>query len=241
MELPAALLRMLDVSCEVDQLKNWSVYQERDGCYTFKIRFLPNNSRHVDDQPIPSNISSTFKRKSSKQIDRDCERNKAFQEKRITRSQTSRLNADASNQITTDKRPPIVPVESPIEMVRHQSSTSSSFNICSPVFIPSNVSKLSDTTPDKFSSSNLPDKDSESDDKYCSPHTFCSSCELFAGTGICHPSCLFASSFRNMYGVKDPYTKCMYCPKCESNVCKICVNMGGHECHKDILVPSELT
>ena len=126
MDLPASLLRMLEVSCSNDSLKNWSVYQERDGSYTFKIRFSTNTSRHIDDNSTPlqdscsSGVKSAFKRKTRSQIDRDSARSKVFQERSrpSTRSQTAKQRSDDTAVKT--------PHESPIETVRHCSLNSES-------------------------------------------------------------------------------------------------------------------
>ena len=84
MDLPIALARMLEVSCSNDVLRNWSIYQERDGSYTFKIRFDSQKSRHVENSTpaIPRELSS-FKRKSAKQQSRDNDRHVAWQERRV--------------------------------------------------------------------------------------------------------------------------------------------------------------
>ena len=225
MDLPAALLRMLDVSCINDQLKNWSIYQEKDGCYTFKIRFSPSNSRHIEDIPAPPNRNLSFKCKSRKQFDRDLNRNKAFQEKRVTRSQTAKKNSGVSDQVDTDRRPPNP--ESPIETFRHASSTSTAFNIDSPVFVPnSSIHTTSDVA-----NSDL-EVNSSSKRTYCSPFTVCNSCKKFVAPGICHPFCTFGSCND---GIKNPDVKCYYCPQCDMSVCQNCLDSGGHTCHKDFL------
>ena len=120
MDLPIALLRLLEVSCANDSVKNWSVFEERDGCYTFKIRFVQNKDRHIEfiegtgSPVIPSSpvVNTVFKRKSAKQVERDNGRNKAYRERISTRSQTAEQssvtveNAVEDNQTTPAKQKP---------------------------------------------------------------------------------------------------------------------------------------
>lgn len=49
LHVPISLLRMLEVSCDNDKVKNWNVFEDKDGSYVFKIRFIPNKIRHYDD------------------------------------------------------------------------------------------------------------------------------------------------------------------------------------------------
>ena len=128
MELPTALLRMLEGSCANDDLKNWSVYEEKDGSYTFKIRFIPKSDRHIGNNCVQtmssSSVKCAFKRKSQKQVDRDCMRNQAYQDRRITRSQTAKQCTNVNGQDAPDRvsvSAPAINPQSPIETVRHAS------------------------------------------------------------------------------------------------------------------------
>ena len=96
MDLPPALLRMLSSACENDQLKNWSIYQEHDGNYTVKIRFVSTKVGHVKQDTH----SSSFRRKNYKQLRRDSDRFENWRERRMTRSQTRKqANLQVASEI----------------------------------------------------------------------------------------------------------------------------------------------
>ena len=98
MDMPIALQRMLESACVNDQLKNWSIYEEKDGVYTFKIRFISQEKRHIESSATGSMENTqvvnkcAFKQKSAKQLERDSARNKAWQQRRISKSQTAETN-----------------------------------------------------------------------------------------------------------------------------------------------------
>ena len=147
MELPSALQRMLESALQFDELKNWSIYQENDGKYTFKIRFVPRNVSHIDSpEPalVEANHMKSFKQKSVKQLSRD---NKRAAEHRRRQPQRTCKNDEVSRELEKcnevfreaiescericDRHltPPIVspvnvaikPKESPVEESRHHS------------------------------------------------------------------------------------------------------------------------
>ena len=138
MDLPVALLRLLEVSCANDSVKNWSIFEERDGCYTFKIRFVQNKDRHIEyiegtgSPAIPSSpIGNTvFKRKSPKQVERDNERSKAYQDRIMNRSQTAKQssgtvqNSVEDNQSVTNITPVKPSQPSPSEIVKPSPNSS---------------------------------------------------------------------------------------------------------------------
>lgn len=239
MDLPAALVRMLEVSCVNDSLKNWSVYEERDGSYTFKIRFSPSVSRHIEDScmPIPTSKSSTvknvFKRKSQSQIDRDSARNKAFQEKTRpnTRSQTAK-------QFTEGRAPPIDP-ESSIESVRH-----CSLNVESPCFIPTDLvinsthrelNVISDEADDHIDDYTAEFDDSDSDTQEC--YGECEKCIKFEISSIrkCHPKCSYIGCAGRNANRSVKYYVCTWCKDREVYACELCLNAGAHFCHRKYL------
>ena len=117
MDLPTVLLRMLTSACENDQLKNWSVYEERDGNYTFKIRFMPKEYRHIEvssSQVQGKNQQSAYKRKSDNQIARDKRRSEERKNRAITRSQSAKIINSTPGEGSSNN-----PVEESIETMRH--------------------------------------------------------------------------------------------------------------------------
>ena len=131
-----------------------------------------------------------------------------------------------NDQVDTDRRPPNP--ESPIETFRHASSTSTAFNIDSPVFIPNNSIRTASDVSTVESSKRILKVP-----KFCSASTSCNSCEKFVAPGICNPACVFGPNDR----MKDPDVKTLYCQICDIDVCQTCFDSGGHLCHKDILQP----
>ena len=80
--------RMLESAIQFDELKNWSIYQDNDGKYTFKIRFVPRKVSHIDSTertPVETNHMISYKRKSDKQLNRD--RRRVEKRKRIASSE----------------------------------------------------------------------------------------------------------------------------------------------------------
>ena len=91
MGLPKHLEKMLAATLEDNSVKSWSIYQEKDKSFTFKIRFQPSDI-------IPEvDISTTYTRKNEKRQRRDRERAEARTD-RITRSQA----ASQAKAITPD-------------------------------------------------------------------------------------------------------------------------------------------
>ena len=215
MDLPSALLRMLEGSCENDKLKNWSVYEEKDGCYTFKIRFIPNSDRHIGDisvhSPIQSsNVQCAFKRKNEKQINRDFERNKVYQEKRITRSQTAKNSVSTNAQEESKSSRTQINHGSPIEGVRHNSmlsDTPSGLNTSSPVFVPAAMEATTREIDDD--SLSIPSRRES-----CSPPVFCLQCSIVSGYK------------------KDIGPDYYFCRMCNIYVCFNCVEAGIHKDHR---------
>ena len=235
MDLPAALVRMLEVSCVNDSLRNWSVYQERDGSYTFKIRFSPSLDRHIEDSSIPvpngssSSVKNVYKRKSRSQINRDNTRCKAFQEKEktrpVTRSQTAKQHIDMAN------RPPKIDPDSSIESVRH-----CSLSVNSPSFIPSSL----DFTDREIREIPVKsDTDESNDDTFCDSD--CEPCSKYEVdlSRICNPRCSYG--IRGLVpggrvrGVSPCYAKYYDCLKCKEKVCVPCHEAGAHLCHRKYL------
>ena len=162
MDLPIALARMLEVSCSNDVLRNWSIYEERDGSYTFKIRFDSQKSRHVENSSpvVPCELSS-FKKKSAKQQSRDNDRHKAWQERRITRSQTARIAAEMNSGDHGVEQ--AINKDSPVETFRCETQLSAN----SPEFRPSlDLTNLTDREIVDVEC----DMDSDSDGSYCPDH-----------------------------------------------------------------------
>ena len=217
MDLPSALLRMLGGSCENDKLKNWSVYEEKDGCYTFKIRFIPNSDRHIGDiqvhSPIQSsNVQCAFKRKNEKQINRDFERNKVYQEKRITRSQAAKNSVSTNAQDESKSSRAQINPESPIEGVRHTSmlsDTPSGLNTSSPVFVPAVMEATTREIDDD--SVSVPSCHGS-----CSPHVSCIQCRIVSGGDSGH--------------ILDP--DYYFCRMCEFYLCCKCIESGVHKDHQ---------
>ena len=74
---------MLDSAIQFDELTNWSIYQESDGKYTFKIKFSPGKVSHIDSPertPTRGTHMKSFKLKSDKQQQRD--NNRSLQRRR---------------------------------------------------------------------------------------------------------------------------------------------------------------
>ena len=87
--------RMLASALQHDELQNWSIYEERDGKYTFKLRFHSKKVSHISSCAIQDSEqinSESFKRKSAKQKLRDNKRTEDFQNKRVTRTRVLQLN-----------------------------------------------------------------------------------------------------------------------------------------------------
>ena len=73
---------------------------------------------------------------------------------------------------------------------------------------------------------------SESD--YCAPtgNKHCKACTKFVYPQIGHPHCIF--HYRHKY--KDINIGLpMYCPKCDGDLCRNCIDAGGHKCHVNFL------
>ena len=213
MELPSTLLRMLEGSCVNDNLKNWSIYEEKDGSYVFKIRFIPNCDRHIEDnhRPVPisnSSVKCSFKRKNQKQVDRDYVRNQAYQDRRITRSQAAKSSAETNKQSSDPAIvcTPALNPESPIETVRHSSFD---LNAEVPEFIP-NVdfeSTARETLPMTSYESYLDEQSSSDDEK-----------EIISY--VCH----YCRAI-----IKE---KLYRCGRCNINACESCINKDLHKFHQ---------
>ena len=216
MDLPSSLLRMLESSCAHDQLKNWSIYEEKDGVYTFKIRFQPNVSRHIEDlKPDNSSRTNTFKRKNARQMSRDNARNKSWQERRITRSQTAKQSSEDNTTRADSCSAPVlgtvINFDTPIETERHSDFQ---FNPDSPEFTPPSYLNL--TNRDIVEISDV-DLSSNSDDE-----------SDVLPSGFCHPNCIYGAS-----DDKGLHFKIYKCVKCEDfDICEQCLSEGAHHRHK---------
>ena len=229
MELPSALIRMLTSACENDKLKNWSIYQERDGVYSFKIRFVPANVGHIDQdsnssvQPPAKTVHCAFKQKSESQLRRDRNRFQDWNNMRVTRSMSLK---QANLQVDPIKNGPTQSAEcqsapsriSPIESFDRASDTSAA-----PVTPHPDASKRANPVESVMLKAVVP---SQSD------------CECdaidddFSGTGDCSKYCYFADDEDN--GNQNVY-KCLKCSmNCETQrffVCQPCLDRGGHAPH----------
>ena len=229
MELPATLLRMLEVSCASDVLKNWSIYQEKDNSYCFKIRFVSNGSRHIEqdisNSHMPSSnvkdVNRSFKKKSQSQLNRDKARSQDWHDKRVTRSQAAKVASSIKNPSIEVNQPTVLlNRDSPIETDRHESFRS---NIC---FSPDSIPQVDSTIRDMCDISinnlamdfenyeELPDMDHE-----------------FYPPGLCNYKCAFRDD-------DPPYsenTTAYQCSKCPVCVCFPCYDSGGHKHHRKFL------
>ena len=163
------------MSCEKDQLKNWTIYQERDGNYTFKIIFQVSSGSHIESSVCrwnaPANVIST---EEFQTVDKG---QSTWQEKRLTRSQTAKQNLEVKS--STEGRPAINP-ESPIESMCH--SLPFILNVDNPECVP-NPSAIDEAVRTEHSislcSSPLSDAECDAIDDP-SPYT-----------GNCHAACMF--------------------------------------------------
>ena len=73
MGLPDILQNMLTVVSGSNSVKNWSIYPEKDGSTTFKIRFCATEESVNHDENIH------YRRKSSNQVKRDSQRSSEWQ------------------------------------------------------------------------------------------------------------------------------------------------------------------
>ncbi len=225
MDLPTPLLRMLEVSCSKDTVKNWNIYQEKEGSYVFKIRFSPVLDRHVESSPIPipesaCNLNNcAYKRKSVKQVSRDSDRHIAWQERRITRSQTAAKQSKEQACGFSSVRPPS------IEEERHSSFQSDI--TYSPDFTPI---KMDET---KREMENVSISDDVIHLRVCEKDCDPGKCEFdnqFEAPGNCNPLCMFMEGGT---GKQVAYV----CQKCGAGVCvcEICIQNGAHYCHRKYL------
>ncbi len=258
MELPAVLQRMLASALQHDELQNWSVYEERDGKYTFKLRFNSKKVSHISSVDSIDNIpihSESFKRKSAKQKSRDNKRSENFQ--RLTRSQSRKTGelpekprkaVDLDNNmvdglITLADIPIFEPKRSPEnEMVGHSPflrpdapeflsralSLDSSLVPDEQVSETADVNILEDTLREEFNISKA-EVPSLSDEE-------CDAIDdKFRCPGNCHPSCGFGSD------EMDGNHKVFKCIKCSSMpgghlyVCQSCIDGGAHAPHRKYL------
>ena len=230
------LRRMLASAVENDQLKNWSVYEEKDGVYTFKIRFIPTKDRHIGkDSHAPaevshSSVACSYRRKSSKQLARDSQRNQDWNNRRVTRSQalkaSSQDNSSAANtselvpspRINSDAKQDL---ESSLESFRHASIVS---DVENPEFVPAelNSTERSVSDVDSFNHGDLFNND-----------------DTFTTNWDCHFMCNFWN------GTSPPSfsrLKLYSCLKCKEDnpirtkfICEKCVSNGGHNFHRPYL------
>ena len=225
MELPDALRRMLESACDNDVLKNWSVYQEKEGVYSFKIRFVSSPVRHVenssgDNPPAASKqVLSSFKRKNARQVERDNKRQLEFNARRVTRSQTCQ---QSSQPIVTEeaKTNGQSDCNDTIEDFRNDTPVHelSSLNVNSAVFSPIAL----DTTNREVCDIDCASIDSTPD------------LEIL---GLCHPLCCYGSLGVNDADKIDLY-RCTGCPKCPSGnfyFCSNCLSQGVHRNNRQFL------
>lgn len=228
MDLPAALERMLTAAVQSDTLRNWSIYQERDGVYTFKLRFISRKVCHILE-PMHSmdstkqNNSEVYKRKNAYQINRDMSRAEEFYNRRVTRSQTvqsrnlenlenvSTSVVSSANSVPEGKgdSPKMISVESPdIETFRHSSFALSAE---APEF----------ELPQSLDCTDRDDSDVDSN------ITTPPDCLI---TGGCHNICVYGSNCdSNNFEIFN-------CSQCEGyKVCSQCVNEGAHSGHSKYL------
>ena len=233
MDLPTPLLRMLEISCANDSVKNWNIYQEADGNYVFKIRFSTIQDRHVENSsPIPDNVRTvnrcSFKRKSDRQVTRDNDRHKNWQDRRITRSQAAKQSNNQacgnSAPISTSSR-----LDCSIEDERHNSLQ---LDVTAPEYTPL---KLQNTTDRSITNVSGINGSSLVHDLYIPQ--FCDDCPVngckfddsFSAPGNCHPGCMFGGI--NNTGYMNNLYNCTKCGEDTNSVCEPCLRAGGHACH----------
>ncbi len=129
MGLPKHLEKMLATTLEDNCVKSWSIYEEKDKSFTFKIRFEPSDiSSDVD-------ISSTYVRKNEKRQKRDRERAEARIDRCTTRSQTAKAKAStrevSSNSLETFRNEDLS--STPVDAVSDPSTSHCSFELPKPV------------------------------------------------------------------------------------------------------------
>ena len=76
MGVPKVLENMLQVVSEENILLSWNIYQERDGTINFKLKF----SGH--EEPVNRVQQVSYKRKTTKQVQRDLERSRLWRSSR---------------------------------------------------------------------------------------------------------------------------------------------------------------
>ncbi len=230
MELPSALSRMLASACENDQLKNWSVYEERDGVYTFKIRFVPIKVSHNGSDiseiqpPVAKNVHNcAFKQKSDKQFARDRNRFSDWKDKRVTRSMAKQATvdeqvADSATQVASRINP-----KSPIESFRSLAPC----NFDTPD-TPKKDTILDETVREEYEISQV-FVHSASDDE----------CEAidnhFRCPGNCPPTCCYSPIGSD--GNHNVY-KCIKCSSMPGGtfwICQPCMEGGAHAPHHKYL------
>ena len=113
------LENMLGVVLATESLKSWSIFQEKSGGVTFKLRFIGSPDH---DNTTANAADSVYKKKSPSQIQRDRARATSWRSSCgvTTRSQSSR-NEDTSRKV--GDAPP------DMELPRAGSSDSSHFNL----------------------------------------------------------------------------------------------------------------
>ncbi len=231
MDLPTPLLRMLETSCANDTVKNWNIYQEADGNYVFKIRFSQIQERHIENSsPIPGVSKSSrcsYKQKSDRQVNRDNERHKNWQERRVTRSQTAKQSNEQAcvNSTGISSR-----LDCSIEDERHNSLQ---FDVATPEFTPLKMNmtdrEITNVPVDNSSvvlhDLNIPQY-CNSD---CPTSPGCKFDDSFSAPGNCHPGCMFGSMRNTGYALN--LYDCTKCGESRYSVCEPCLRAGGHACH----------
>lgn len=231
MELPIVLERMLNTALQYDSLKNWSIYEERDGVYTFKLRFIPRKGSHVkptsSDIPKQTHSTKSYKRKTTKNVIRDKERNEAYLNRRITRSQARDQECHSKPQTVIqqekssvdcgldekDSSLEFVSAESPaIETFRHSSFTLSAH---APEF--EYLQNLDYT--------NRLDSESDTDSTVSTPPGL-------VITGGCIWDCAYGSHHDD--GPHQVYV-CSKCYPADYSVCSKCISEGAHSGHAKYL------
>ncbi len=237
MDMPIALRRMLESACVNDQLKNWSIYEEKDGVYTFKIRFVSQEKGHVESSAtsVMENTQSVnrcaFKQKNSRQLERDSERNKAWIQRRMDKRVTRSMAKEQANSQVVDQGPTQsagqlssrINPDSPVENFR-RSVSCSSHDSPNP-----GINTFEETFREEYDlvRAAFPSSDDECDEID----------DDFRHPGNCHPSCCFSAECD---GNQNVY-RCLKCsdmnrrPPSILEICQLCLDAGGHAPHRKYL------
>lgn len=233
-------------------LRSWSIYQEKNGCVTFKIRF-----QNTIEEAMHDDVNIQYRRKPTSQVKRDQDRCASWRTtrpqstaqeaessvppggSRVTRSRSKLLCSDTEQPRSCDSDPPAdMPVFDETVCLNPEAQSfcttpqadSTLLVCCSPSPMETDSRRYDSTVMDLYEHGVIPDCTELGSPKLVQPDL--SDSDGYSDVADMSPCQVDMCAYG---GGSDTSATLYYCSKCDLYVCQKCCSEGGHVRHKRYL------